>query len=163
MERLRRRFFPSFSSVPSGPVDLGLLVCTACFATGLPPRGCTKQLSRIKTGPPFAGTSRRQTRWPAPSNSIRPPRRLFQATRSRSHERSEFGASSTRGQPRGKVVLVRSYWNSAEPYRGPIKATRSGTVCLDLEELHQEFHLAVGRLRQKPHLIQSYLFSGSGP
>ena len=29
-------------------------------------------------------------------------------------------------------------------------------VCLDLEELHQEFHLAVGRLRQKPHLVQSF-------
>jgi transposase len=29
-------------------------------------------------------------------------------------------------------------------------------VCLDLEESHQEFHLAVGRLRQKPHLVQSF-------
>jgi transposase len=29
-------------------------------------------------------------------------------------------------------------------------------VCLDLEELHQEFHLAVGRLRQKPTLVQSF-------
>jgi len=29
-------------------------------------------------------------------------------------------------------------------------------VCLDLEELHQQFHLAVGRLRQKPHLVQAY-------
>jgi transposase len=29
-------------------------------------------------------------------------------------------------------------------------------VCRDLEEVHQEFHLAVGRLRQKPHLIQSF-------
>jgi transposase len=29
-------------------------------------------------------------------------------------------------------------------------------VCLDLEELHQEFHLAVGRIRQKPHLVQSF-------
>jgi transposase len=29
-------------------------------------------------------------------------------------------------------------------------------VCLDLEELHQEFHLAVARLRQKPHLVQSF-------
>jgi transposase len=29
-------------------------------------------------------------------------------------------------------------------------------VCLDLEELHQEFYLAVGRLRQKPHLVQSF-------
>ena len=26
----------------------------------------------------------------------------------------------------------------------------------DLEELHEQFHLAVGRLRQKPHLVQSF-------
>ena len=29
-------------------------------------------------------------------------------------------------------------------------------VCRDLEELHQEFHLAVARLRQKPHLVRSF-------
>lgn len=29
-------------------------------------------------------------------------------------------------------------------------------VCQDLEELHEEFHLAVGRLRQKPHLVLSF-------
>jgi transposase len=29
-------------------------------------------------------------------------------------------------------------------------------VCLDVEELHLELHLAIGRLRQKPHLIQSF-------
>jgi transposase len=29
-------------------------------------------------------------------------------------------------------------------------------VCLDIEELHQEFHLALNRLRQKPHLVQSF-------
>jgi transposase len=34
-------------------------------------------------------------------------------------------------------------------------------VCLDLEELHGEFHLAVGRLRQKRHLVQSF-FAGAG-
>ena len=28
-------------------------------------------------------------------------------------------------------------------------------VCRDLEELHQEFDLAVGRMRQKPRLIRS--------
>ena len=28
-------------------------------------------------------------------------------------------------------------------------------VCLDLEELHQEFHSAIARLRQKSHLVQS--------
>ena len=34
-------------------------------------------------------------------------------------------------------------------------------VCLDLEELHGEFHLAVGRLRQKCHLVPSF-FAGAG-
>jgi transposase len=34
-------------------------------------------------------------------------------------------------------------------------------TCLDLEELHQEFHLAIGRVRQKPHLVQSF-FQGAG-
>jgi transposase len=28
--------------------------------------------------------------------------------------------------------------------------------CLDLEQLHEEFHLAIGRLRRKPHLIRSF-------
>ena len=32
---------------------------------------------------------------------------------------------------------------------------------LDLEELHLELHLAIGRLRQKPHLIRSF-FVGAG-
>ena len=34
-------------------------------------------------------------------------------------------------------------------------------VCRDLEELHQEFHLAVSRVRQKPHMLQSF-FLGAG-
>jgi transposase len=34
-------------------------------------------------------------------------------------------------------------------------------VCLDLEELHLELHLAIGRLRQKPHLIRSF-FKAAG-
>jgi hypothetical protein len=29
-------------------------------------------------------------------------------------------------------------------------------VCRDLEEVHEQFHLAVGRLRQKPHLVRSF-------
>jgi transposase len=29
-------------------------------------------------------------------------------------------------------------------------------VCRDLEELHQEFYLAIARLRQKPHLVTSF-------
>lgn len=34
-------------------------------------------------------------------------------------------------------------------------------VCLDLEELHLELHLAIGRLRRKPRLIPSF-FEGAG-
>jgi transposase len=34
-------------------------------------------------------------------------------------------------------------------------------VCLDLEELHLELHLAIGRLRQKPHLIPAF-FKAAG-
>jgi transposase len=33
--------------------------------------------------------------------------------------------------------------------------------CMDLEELHLEFHLAIGRLRQKPHRIRSF-FAAAG-
>lgn len=29
-------------------------------------------------------------------------------------------------------------------------------VCRDLEELHEEFHFAVGRIRHKPHLVRSF-------
>jgi transposase len=29
-------------------------------------------------------------------------------------------------------------------------------VCRDLEELHEQFHLAVGRLRQKPHRVRAF-------
>ncbi len=29
-------------------------------------------------------------------------------------------------------------------------------LCRDLEERHQEFHLAVGRVRQKPRLVQAF-------
>lgn len=32
-------------------------------------------------------------------------------------------------------------------------------VCLDLEELHLQFHLAVGRLRQKPYLVHAFFES----
>lgn len=32
----------------------------------------------------------------------------------------------------------------------------ANVVCRDLEELHEQFHLAVGGLRQKPHLVRSF-------
>jgi transposase len=34
-------------------------------------------------------------------------------------------------------------------------------ACLDLEELHEELHLAIGRVRQKPRLIPAF-FKGAG-
>jgi transposase len=40
------------------------------------------------------------------------------------------------------------------------KVEMRNLVCLDLEELHTEFHLALGRLRQKPWLIPSF-FAGA--
>jgi transposase len=32
----------------------------------------------------------------------------------------------------------------------------ANVVCRDLEELHEQYHLAVGRLRQKPHLVRAF-------
>lgn len=32
----------------------------------------------------------------------------------------------------------------------------ANVVCRDLEEIHEQFHLAVGRLRLKPHLVRSF-------
>lgn len=34
-------------------------------------------------------------------------------------------------------------------------------VCLDLEELHEQLHLALGRIRHKPRLIPTF-FAGAG-
>jgi hypothetical protein len=34
-------------------------------------------------------------------------------------------------------------------------------VTHDLEELHEQFHLALDRLRQKPHMARSFFAQGS--
>ena len=119
------KIFSSLSSLPSEPVDLCLLVCAAFFRMGLQPRGCTKQLIRVKADQPFAWARRLQTHWSAPSKIMRSPRRLFKATRSRSQERSEFDASSTRGQPRGKVLGVR-FSGFKKPSRTGVQSKRRG-------------------------------------
>jgi hypothetical protein len=90
---------------------------------------CTKQLNKVKAGRPFAWASRLQAAWPAPSKIMRSPRRPCKTTRSRSEERSQFRVSSTRGQPRARSSSFRSFLRElAGPHRGPIKATRSGTM-----------------------------------
>jgi transposase len=40
------------------------------------------------------------------------------------------------------------------------KAEMANLTCHDLEELHEEFHLAVGRVRGKPRLVRSF-FEGA--
>jgi hypothetical protein len=35
--------------------------------------------------------------------------------------------------------------------------------CRDLEELHEQFHLALGRIRQKPHLVRSFFAQAGLP
>jgi hypothetical protein len=36
-------------------------------------------------------------------------------------------------------------------------------VCHDLEELHEQFHLAVARLRQKPRLVRAFFAQAGLP
>src|SRR5262249_14426968 len=54
------KILSALRSLLSEPGDLRHLVCTAFFATGLQPAGCTKQLYRVKADPSFAWTSRLQ-------------------------------------------------------------------------------------------------------
>src|SRR5260221_7850575 len=52
--------------------------------------------------------------------------------------------------------------NPVEELWQPLKHVEMRNLALlDVEELHQEFHLAVGRVRQKPHLVQAF-FKGAG-
>jgi hypothetical protein len=50
----------------------------------------------------------------------------------------------------------------AEPAAYARRGEPRNLACVDLGELHLEFHLAVGRVRQKPRIIRSLDGSGSG-
>jgi hypothetical protein len=77
------------------------------------------------------------------------------------HRRAEvndFGSET-----RGKVWLeaLAGYAPDQNPWdeggRHHLKDMEmANLVCRDVEDLRQEFHLAVGRLRQKPHWVQSF-------
>jgi hypothetical protein len=54
------KIFSSLTSFSLEPVDLRHLVCTVFFLTGLQPGGCTKQLTKVEVGWPFAWTNRLQ-------------------------------------------------------------------------------------------------------
>jgi len=52
--------------------------------------------------------------------------------------------------------------NPTEWMWSPLKNVEMRNLaCLDLEQLHMEFHLALGRIRQRPRLIRSF-FAGAG-
>jgi transposase len=52
--------------------------------------------------------------------------------------------------------------NPVEWLWGYLKEDEMGNLtCRDLEQLHEELHLALGRVRQRPHLIPSF-FAGAG-
>jgi hypothetical protein len=54
------KILASFKSLPTEPVDLRLLVCTAFFIAGLQAEGGTKQLIEVEAARPFAWTRRLQ-------------------------------------------------------------------------------------------------------
>ena len=77
------------------------------------------------------------------------------------HRRSEVKefVSSTRGRVR--LEALPGYAPDLNPWdEGGWHHLKNvemrNLVCRDLDELHQELDLAVGRLRQKPHLVRSF-------
>jgi transposase len=80
------------------------------------------------------------------------------------HRRAEVNAFVA--EARGKIQVERlpSYAPDLNPVEWMwrhLKEIELGNVsCLDLDRLHQEIHLALGRLRQKPNLVPSF-FEGA--
>jgi transposase len=77
------------------------------------------------------------------------------------HRRTEVGdfVSGTHGKIR--VEPLPGYAPDLNPWDeggwNPLKHVQlRNVVCRDLEELHEQFHLAVGRLRQRPLLVRSF-------
>ena len=69
----------------------------------------------------------------------------------------EFLGSAARGV---RVERLPAYAPDLNPVEGSWQHLKHvelrNLVSLDLEELHLELHLAIGRLRQKPHLVRSF-------
>ena len=71
---------------------------------------------------------------------------------------------ATRTKPRGKApeLLISGPWDEGGWHH--LKSVEMPNLaCKDLEELHQEFHLAVARLRQKAWLIHSFFAQAGLP
>lgn len=77
------------------------------------------------------------------------------------HRRAEVKEFLTRHRDQARLEALPGYAPDLNPWdEGGWNHLKNvemrNLVCLDIEELHQEFHLALNRLRQKPHLIQSF-------
>ena len=80
--------------------------------------------------------------------------------RSPIHRRAEV-KESTSSLPRRRIQI--EFLPAYAPDLNPVEwawrhlkyVEMRNLVCLDLEELHQEFHMAMGRLRRKPRLFES--------
>jgi transposase len=77
------------------------------------------------------------------------------------HRRAEVKefVSSTRGRIR--LEALPGYAPDLNPWDeggwNHLKHVEMGNLaCRDLEELHEQFHLAIGRVRHKPRLIRSF-------
>jgi transposase len=64
-----------------------------------------------------------------------------------------------------RIERLSPYAPDLNPVEGSWQHLKHVEMCnltsRDLEELHLQLHLAIGRLRQKPHLIRSF-FVGAG-
>ena len=86
--------------------------------------------------------------------------------RSPIHRREEVGAFvDAVGQDGLALEALPAYAPDLNPvewlWRHLKQEEMKNLVCLDLEELHEELHLALGRIRQKPRLIPAF-FAGAG-
>ena len=110
-----------------GPTGVAPVACAAGIWQRCQPPGCTKQLFGVKITWPFALAGCLRAKGSAPQILVRAPCRLVKAARSRCRQRSQFGSSSARGQPRGLIPLGPSL-AIPESCRGPIQAMRSGAM-----------------------------------
>lgn len=80
------------------------------------------------------------------------------------HRRAEVGAFVAEAKGKIHVESLPAYAPDLNPvewlWRHLKEVELANVSCLDLEQLHQELHLALGRLRQKPSLVPSF-FEGA--
>jgi transposase len=80
------------------------------------------------------------------------------------HRRAEVSAFVAEARGKIHVEPLPAYAPDLNPvewlWRHLKEVELANVSCLDLDQLHQELHLALGRLRQKPSLVQSF-FAGA--